>query len=332
VPGLTGALATQQAEAIAEASARTGRPLGPVEADGYWWREGLRVRAQDPAGSLALVARRAALTLDNAEHGLDYAPKFDANPVRWLAPLPFAGVLALAVFGVAACGFTKSGGGPLWSAIAIAALAPLLFYVSSRHRLPVAWLLAVPAGVGLAAVRNTNRRAPFVAAALALVVSLAVPSRGLARSEEAAAFASLADVERRAGRLEAAETAARRATEADASSAVAWFNRGVIAGVRGNRAESEQAYRAALAADPTQPDAAANLSALLVASGRAADAPPVLERALAAWPRHSVGWTNLVVAYAAAGDPGRARDAVRRAQSNGVGLDPELVDSIGREP
>jgi tetratricopeptide (TPR) repeat protein len=329
VAGFSGALQAQQREAMAEASARAGRALDAVEADGFWWREGLRARAADTRGTVVLVARRVALTLDNAEHGLDYAPALDRNPLRFAAPLPFALLLGLAVFGLFALGLTRTGGFALWSSVAVLAAAPIVFYVSSRHRLPAAFLLAVPAGCGVTALRSTKRALPFAAAACALAVSFALPSAALMRSEEAAALTVIADVERKAGELDAAATSARRATELDGRNAIAWFNLGVIEAARGDRTEAERDYRAALAADPAQPDAAANLAGLLVATGRAAEGTAALERALSAWPRHAVGWTNLVVAYAASGQSERARDAVRRAEAAGIKLDPELVATVG---
>jgi tetratricopeptide (TPR) repeat protein len=328
VNGFTGSLETQQHEAIAEASARAGRVLDAVSSDGFWWREGLRARAADPIGTIVLTARRAMLTLDSAEHGLDYAPALDANPLRFAAPLPFAVLLGLAVFGVAALGFARTGGFVLWSSVLMAAAAPLVFYVSSRHRLPLAFLLAVPAGTGIAALGTTRRFLPYAAGAGALALSFAVPSGDFVRTEKASALAVVADVQRKAGELDAAAETSRRATEIDASNAIAWFNRGVVEAARGNTVEAERAYRSALAADPVQPDAAANLAGLLVKSGRAREAAPPLEKALAAWPRHAVGWTNLVVAYAASGDRARALDTVRRASGFGVTLDPELVKSV----
>ena len=225
-------------------------------------------------------------------------------------------------------GFTRTGGFTLWSSVLVAVAAPLVFYVSSRHRLPVAFLLAVPAGCGVAALRETRRVVPFAVGACALVLSLGIPSAELLRSEKAAALAVVADVQRKAGELDAAAETSRRATELDDANALAWFNRGVIEAARGNGAAAERAYRAALAADPTQPDAAANLAGVLVATGRAVEVPPMLEKALAAWPRHAVGWTNLVVAYAASGDRERARDAARRALGFGVTLNPELVATV----
>jgi tetratricopeptide (TPR) repeat protein len=327
-PGFSGALATQQQEAISEACARTGRPIDAVAADGFWWREGMRARLAEPLGSIALLARRAALTVDSAEHGLDYAPALDANPLRWAAPLPFALLLALAVLGAAAGGGSRTGGFHVWSAVAVAAAAPLLFYVSSRHRLPLAFLLAVPAGAGVAALSATKRAVPYACGLTALAVSLAVPSGDLLRTEHAGALTVLASVEQKAGKLGTAAETARRATEIDPENAAAWYNRGFIAAASGHDGEAESFYRRALVVDPAQPDAAANLAVLLVRSGRAAEAPPILERAVAGWPRHLAAWTNLVVAYAASGDHGQARETVRRAREAGVALDPALLRTV----
>jgi len=328
VTGFTGSLQTQQQEAIAEASARSGKPMDAVTSDAYWWRAGVRARIADPAGTIVLALRRALLTVDSAEHGLDYAPAQDANPLRFAAPVPFAVLLGLAVFGVAAVGFSRTGGFALWSAVLVSAAAPLVFYVSSRHRLPLACLLAVPAGAGLVSMRSTRRVLPYAAGIGALLLSFGVPSGDLIRTEKASALSLQATVESKAGKLDAAAETSRRATELDPESAVAWFNRGVIEGKRGRSDEAERAYRAALAADPEQPDAAANLARILVETGRAGEAPPALEKALAAWPRHTVGWTNLVVAYAAAGDGARALDAAHRAAGHGVVLDPGLVETV----
>jgi tetratricopeptide (TPR) repeat protein len=327
-PGFTGSLATQQAEAIAEASARSGRALDSSGADAYWWHEGWRARRADPWGSLVLLIRRAGLTIDNAEHGLDDAPALDSNPWRWAAPVPFAVLLGLAALAVAGHGWAKTGGFALWSAIGVAVLAPLVFYVSSRHRLPVAFLLAVPAGCGVAALR-APRPGPVAVGLAALALSWAVPSGDLVRTERAGALATLADVHRRAGDLPAAERAARRATQIDPTNAVAWFNLGAIEAAEGRRDAAERDYRAALAADPDQPDAAANLAGVLVATGRAGEAAAPLERVLAAWPRHGAAWTNLVVAYAAAGETQKAQDAVRRATLNGIALEPGLIEAVG---
>ena len=330
--GFSGKLATQQREAIAEGSARAGRALDAVEADRFWMREGWRARAADPLGTALLLARRAALTLDDAEHGLDYAPGLDRNPVRWLAPLPFAVVAGLALFAVVLRGFSGTGGWTFWSAAGVHALAPLAFYVSSRHRLPLAVLLAVPAGIGAASLSAAlaSRRAKIAAgcgAALALV-SFGMPTGAVVRSGEAGSLAVLADVLLRSGDLPRAEEAARRATRLDAGCVVAWYNLGVIEEAAGRRDEAEAAYRAALSADPSHPESTGNLAALLLASRRADEAVALLRPAVAVSPRHGPLWTNLVVGLVMTGNSGEARATIEKARSEGVELDPGLVRTV----
>jgi Flp pilus assembly protein TadD len=169
---------------------------------------------------------------------------------------------------------------------------------------------------------------PYAAGLGALGLSFAVPSADLVRTEKSAALSLVATVEMKNGNLDRAVETSRRSTEIDPQNAIAWFNRGVIAGARGDDGEAERAYRAALTADPAQPDAAANLAGLLVKAGRPREAAAALENALAVWPRHTAGWTNLVVAYAASGDRARAREAARRATQLGVLLDPGLVKTV----
>ena len=72
--GFSGEVGRQREEATALARRLSGLDLDEVEADGWWGRRALETRLKDPAGSMVLLARRAVLTIDNHEHGLDYAP------------------------------------------------------------------------------------------------------------------------------------------------------------------------------------------------------------------------------------------------------------------
>jgi tetratricopeptide (TPR) repeat protein len=331
-PGFSGKLATQQQEAIAEASARAGRPLDAVEADRYWLREGLRARGADLAGSAVLLARRTALTFDNAEHGLDYAPSLDRDPVRWVAPLPFAVLAGLAVTAVAARGFAGTGGWVFWSAALVQALPPLAFYVSSRHRLPLAVALAVPAGIGVTLLPEwlATKRGKLAAAAggALAVISFAMPTGAVVRSGEAGSLAVLADVLKRSGDLARAEETARRATQLDAGCVVAWYNLGVIEEAAGRRDEAEAAYRGALRADPSHAESSGNLGALLLSSRRADEAVALLRPAVAASPGHGPLWTNLVVGLVMTGRTSEARTTVEAARRAGIVLDPGLVETV----
>ncbi len=343
--GFTGSLATQRREATDVARARSGRDLDPVEADGWWGREAVRVRASDVPGTVVLLARRVLLLLDNTEHGLDYNPALDADPWRWAAPLPFALLAGLAGAGFVALGRRGSGGAAVWSAFLACAATPVVFYASSRYRLPAAMVLCIPAGCGFAALigwaplpeargtgltpRSSRRRwiAAATGAALA-VLSFVIPSADLTRAELAGALANRATSFRQAGDLGAAEEDARRAAATDPESVPARFNLGSILEAAGRVEEAEAAYREALALDPSSTEAAGNLAGLLIRRGAAREAVPILEKAIAAHPSDTVCRTNLVVALAAAGELDGARAAAAAAAKAGVTIDPELLRAI----
>jgi tetratricopeptide (TPR) repeat protein len=274
------------------------------------------------------------LLLDNAEHGLDYAPSLDSDPWRWAAPLPFAAIAGLAAAGLAAFGIRRTGGPLTWSAVVACAAMPVVFYASSRYRLPAAVLLSVPAGCGVASLLDRSaapprRRLFALAAGVAVaVVSFTVPAADLTCAETAGALSNRAAAYRQAGELEAAERDARRAIETDPSLVAPRFNLATILDAKGDTKGAEAAYAAALDLDPASADAAGNLAALMVRRGAPRDAIPILERALLVRPAHEACRTNLVVALLAAGDAAGARRAAEAAARAGVKLDAGLLREL----
>ncbi len=337
--GFSGAVATQREEATALARERTGSPLDDVEADRFWRSEAVRARLADPPGTALLVGRRLLLLVDNAEHGLDYAPALDEDPWRWSAPLPFAVLLGLAGAGLVLAGVRGTGGSMTWGAILACSATPVIFYASSRYRLPLAVVLSVPAGCGLSgllsgwgAMPRAKRLAALGAGLGCALVSVLVPSSGLSRIELSGALANRAVAHKLAGDLAAAERDARRAIELDPSSGRARFNLGVALEAGGRRAEAEKVYREALSLDPGNADAAGNLAGILIRRNAERAAVPILERALASERRHAVCWTNLVVAQASIGDLASARRSAEAAAKAGVRLDPAMLAALAPGP
>jgi len=159
------------------------------------------------------------------------------------------------VIGVVARGWKTTGGWEVWSTIAVAAAIPVVFYVSSRYRVPLAVFLCIPAGVGastlIGAVRARSRRV-VVAASVGVIVALAsglAPDRGLARSTDAGALANRALGWLRADRPDKAMDDARLAVSRGPDSAQVWFNAGVVFAAGGQSGYAETAYLQALAAD-----------------------------------------------------------------------------------
>lgn len=342
--GLSGDPALQRREATDLARQRSGRELDPVEADRWWGREALRARAGDPLGSVVLVTRRAAMMLDSHEFGLDYAPSLDSN--RWglnlrpwvgvpLPLLPLGALLGLAVGGVILRGFRGTGGFEYWAALLACAAAPLLFYVSSRYRLPFAAMLVVPAGCGLAALfeggaGGRRRTVAVTAGILVCLLSLRVPFHGIKTLMAADHLAMRANQYRKIGDLGAAQREMSAALALPVRSAPVLFNAGVLAEAQGDLRGAESAFREALEIDRDRVEAAGNLSAILIRRGEAAEAIPLLLHAVQVRPSHDVCWNNLVVAYLEVGDERAAGRTAADAQRRGAKIDPGLLEELHR--
>lgn len=342
--GLSGDPLRQREEATALARLRSGLDLDPVEADRWWGRQALRARLERPAETPLLVGRRLLLTLDSHEYALDYAPELDTNPWRPVldfgqrlrVPLvPLGLLLGLGATGLILGGARRSGGWRVWAAIGATALAPLLFYVSSRYRLPLAALLVLPAGAGLAAlfrpgeeIRRRRGKAALAAGLVLCLLSLLMPFPELKRSMTGQALAGRAVAHRKAGNPERARGDARRALELAPRSATVQFNAGTIAEALGQPAEAEASYRRALAIRGDLAEAAGNLAAILIRSGRAAEAIAPLRRALRERPWSDQCWNNLIVALFEAGRREQALEAAQEALRYGVTPDPGLIERI----
>jgi len=330
--GFSGEVDSQRDEATLLARQRSGLDLDDVEADGWWGRQALKTRLEDPAGSLVLMARRLALTIDNHELGLDYAPALDSNPWRRLCIAPLALLLGLAAAGLVLKGFRGTGGWWTWSAILSCALTPLLFYVSSRYRLPAAALLVLPAGCGLAALLQKGqprRIAALITGAALCAISLLMPFQALKSAVMGEGLANRAIAQMDGGDLQAARLSTERALALAPASALVNFNAGVVEDAAGSGDSAEAAYRRALDIDPGFAEAAGNLGKILILRADFEEAAALLEKALRRRPAHQLCWNNLVLAYTGAGRNQSAREAVRRAAANGVQLDQGMLRAIG---
>jgi tetratricopeptide (TPR) repeat protein len=325
----------QRDAAVRIARARTGRALDAVEADAYWGRAALEARIARPRESLGLLVRRVVLLLGNHEFGLDYPPLLDSNPWRStlrlgtaeIALVPWAALVGLAASALVRYGIRGTGGGWTWAALLACAATPVLFYVSSRYRLPAAGLLAIPAGRGLAGlVQPGSRRGLGLALGLlAFALSVAAFDGALAREDAAGGRANRSVAWRHAGRMDAAEADARAAVETVPTSAWLRYNLGVVLMQAQRAQEAEAAYRESLRLEPDLADASANLGAMLFAQGRLAEATTVLRAAVVFPTAGLTCWTNLVSVLVANGDTQGARATIAAASAKGFSLPPDLV-------
>jgi 4-amino-4-deoxy-L-arabinose transferase-like glycosyltransferase len=173
--GFSGDPERQADESIALASRALGRPLDRAAANRYWRNRALSWMAANPGAWLRLEAKKLARFFGSYEYSTEYIFAVERRRVAslWLAPVPFGLIAALGLAGW----ITLPGGWPwkrrsaaqpppgsgrhdlppvderqrcgallLSLVVATNLAACLLFYVSSRYRLPAAAALIVLAG------------------------------------------------------------------------------------------------------------------------------------------------------------------------------------------
>ncbi len=149
--------ARRAAEAIAQRA--RGTSAKPSAVSNYWLRRAASWMGSDPGGALALLGRKAYALLNDRDlaDNIDFRATAEVSgPLRW-TPLRYGLLLALALPGIAV--LRRSPGGRLLLLYGIATgLAPLVFFVLGRFRLPLLPVLAVSAAAGLPAVHAALRQ------------------------------------------------------------------------------------------------------------------------------------------------------------------------------
>ena len=174
VPGVADDVFGHVDDARALAEASRGRRLTPAEVSRYWLGRGLEEIRRDPAAYLTLEGRKLRRLLAPREEdvfGDDYAV-YAARSVALRAALTFGAVAPLALLGLVLVAMRRA---PLGWCVAVAATyaaSLLVFFVTSRYRLPVVPPLLLCAGVALAWLADLRAR-PLAFAAAAGGLSVA---------------------------------------------------------------------------------------------------------------------------------------------------------------
>jgi len=150
--GFSGNPHTQAAEEKTIAEKHTGREMKRSEVTRYWLNRGLSWIASDPAGFFVLECKKLQRFLGSYEYSTEYIiyPERESVRTLWLTCLPFGAITALALIGMLLQ--WKEGFKPaaLLLALFVAAnfAVVMMFYVSSRYRMPSAPYLILFAAFG----------------------------------------------------------------------------------------------------------------------------------------------------------------------------------------
>jgi tetratricopeptide (TPR) repeat protein len=262
----------------------------PMAVSRYWTRRTLEEIQADPAGWLALMAKKTWLTFWNAEIPNNKAFAFLQEEFLWLRILPVRWVvlLMLAPAGIWLAVRNRRSDDNLFILLAYVALysaANITFFICDRYRYPVWPVMAIFAGGGLAAWFETIRTrhvrpALWITASACMMAALSIPNWFGARLPSFSRdymFRSIAWYDR--GRFAEALIDIDRSVDLDPREATALHHRGNVLFALGRLDEASAAYSQSLKLSPDEAAIWNNLGAALQNLGRNDEALNAFRRA-----------------------------------------------------
>lgn len=267
--GFSGSQKTQAAESKAMAEKEAGRPLSTAEVSSFWFRKGLRNMRENPGWALRLAAEKFSYWTGSQEFSTEYVLLTERKITRslWLMPLPFAVLLGFGAAGL--CARRRDGAGMLLVLLFVLVnlVTVMLFYFSSRYRLPAIPFLSVLAGGGIATLVERSRRPTrergfwrLAIPAGAVFVLSVIPWHADYERQAANQFYNLGNEYFYVGRYEDALASYRRALVELDSKAKIHHNMGVTYKVLERWPEAVEAFEKVIAIEPDHPNAHSHLA------------------------------------------------------------------------
>lgn len=188
---ITGGVATQNEEQLSRAEAVLGRRLTSAEASTFWYKRAARFILQHPRWWAWIMWRKFRLFFSSFEIANVYSYSTERSVISVLRALavPFGVIAALGVVGLA-LSIRRPQVWPIGMLLAVNFATCMVFYTSSRFRMPVAPLAAILAGWGFQQSvswwRSGHGRRTVLAAAagMLLIVGMAWPTANPLGSEK----------------------------------------------------------------------------------------------------------------------------------------------------
>jgi tetratricopeptide (TPR) repeat protein len=324
--------------AIAERAA--GRELRPSQVSNYWFKEGARYLFADPVGAARLYARKLALFLGNGEVSNNrqlYFARGRSLVLRLLA-VNFAVILSFGVVGIirrnrnlspaSRAGARLERSLPLYFIVPYA-ISVVVFFVTSRYRLPVSVFLIPYAALGISWIVDKFRRTErgpalrYSALALAVLVASVLNPFNVGGVGEARGLYSLG-VDYSHSDFAKALEAFDESIERDPMFAPAWKMRGWVKYRLRNYVEATDDLVEACRLDSAFVDAFYTLGVVYQVRELHDRAGPAYERAIALDPQNKEALTNLADVRMRSGEYDAARSLLERA----LRIDPAFPNAV----
>ena len=310
-----------------------GRTPTPAEVSGFYTDRALEYIRAEPLDWIALLGRKAMLTLNGVEL-VDTQDQYThaeySSVLRWTgAVLHFGWLAPLAFFGAWVVWPERRRLWPLYALVVSYGGTLLLFYIFGRYRLPLVPILALFAAAGLVGARRfvvERSRSELLACALAtaLIAGLAhwplldeASMRSVTHYNIGNEFAEI-------GREDLARREFETAIRLDADNALAHHNLGVVLARSRNFGIAQRHFDEALRINPGYAEAHFNRARSLAESYEAAAAIEGYRRGLEFDPRRPEILVELGQQLAKVGDLAGAKTAYLGA----LAIDPNSREAL----
>jgi len=180
--GFTGSPLTQMEEEKTLAEKEVGHPLRASEVSSFWFGKGLQSIAAQPGAALTLMQLKLLRWFSSVEYSTEYSQSIEREELAtlWVPILPF-GLLAVGGFAGILLGYRAYPKLlPVTLYLAGTLAPPMIFYISSRYRLPAVPALAVLAATALERIVARFRARGILDALPAILVILMASALTLA--------------------------------------------------------------------------------------------------------------------------------------------------------
>ncbi len=285
---------------VSEAERMAGKELGPAEVSAFWYREALAWIAHEPGAAAALYLKKLYYLVNGFETPSNNVPYFARTYSTAMAALvrearvafPAGLLIPLGIAGMVMAWPSRKTWAPLYLFTLLYASTIVMFFVTSRYRMPLVGPLILFAVCGLrSAAASVSGKGWKRAGAYALIlVALLIVSNsralGVRQVDRTAPLSNLGNYYLEKGELEKAAGYYGRVLEAQPGDYMALANLGAIAFHQGEFRAAERLYRRSLEINPVQPALHLNLGLLLERRGELEAARRRYDSALQLYPSY----------------------------------------------
>ncbi len=335
LPGFSNDIAHHRIEERHYAEVEAQRDLSDVETSRFWLRKALKFMKDNPVQWIILEAKKLFYFFDNYEHSLAFSYPLERRYVTNISILPFAFLISFAVLGILGS-FPWKERMPLIFYLFVQFLAVMLFFMSSRYRVPSVPVLCIFSGYGFFLLLKEMSRGNIlrVVGATLLILIVAIFSflkiGDVYQYEESSSHGSLGIAFDTIGMHQQALSSFEKQVELDPESPLALYNIGVVLVKMGKSEKAISYYEKAIELDPTLSEAYNNLGMIYINGGDYSLAEFFFQKAMNVKPYLEQPYINLISCYLMKGDMGKAIETKNLADLNGVRIPQGLEQEIHR--